>query len=79
MSNSMLEFTGYESRLKGFGIEIIAEAPDDQKVTVFVPGEDVRLFYELNPAAFQEKFGDDIKTLEELFMAVAGIHVTEIN
>jgi len=79
MSGHMLEFTGYESRLKGYGIEITAEAPDSETITIFVEGSEIRQFYDLNPAAFVERYGDDANTLCELMSAVKGIRCTEIN
>jgi len=79
MSSNTVTYTDFSSRLRGYGIEILAEGPDDTTAKIFIEGSEIRQFYDLNPAAFLEKYGDDANTLCELMSAVKGIRCTEIN
>ncbi len=79
MSGHMVEYENFESRLKGYGIEITASGRDDEESTVYIPGSDLREFYQLNPASFIDQYGEDAAKLQELFTAVKGIGVSEMS
>lgn len=76
MSKNQVEWVSFESTLKNHSIIITATGMDEETAEVVIPSEDIKAFYSLNPAAFFEKFGEDVKELESLFVAVNGIGIT---
>ena len=72
-----ITYTGISARLKNYGIEVVATAPDGLETPVLIDGSDIREFYGCNSAKWLEMHGEDESMLFELFELVQGIHVND--
>ncbi len=70
-------YTGIRAELKNYGVNLIAEFPDYNEKIVHLTGEDVREFYNCNPAKWLELYSEDEKMLYEAFELVNGIRLAD--
>lgn len=73
-----IEWTGIEAKLKNYGVQITAFGPEETEKTVFLPGEDIKEFFGLNPAKFLSEYENNEEKLFEAFNLIASIEFINI-
>jgi len=77
MSEAQIVFTAFSSKPKNQAVVIEASGPDFETASVTIEDDEIFFFYQLTPAQFISRYGEDANILAEVFTAIKGIKISE--